>query len=151
MSGRWTQYDSVEYRTGGMKCVGYDADTQVYYFQDETGMYEGEPGNQYGGRMRRIGPAPSRRPAVTSPKPRAHKPAPQAASPKSDEAGPSKKSFAPVAAVVQMIGRVRTLRRARQERSKEQATDDDGPSSPEPKATPKARQSHSETKEDPKK
>ncbi|KAG8807772.1 hypothetical protein FRC17_004273, partial [Serendipita sp. 399] len=66
MPGRWSQYDSVEYRTGGMECVGYDADTRRYYFQDETGLYEGEPGAEYGGRMRRIGRAPPRPPPVVN-------------------------------------------------------------------------------------
>jgi len=58
MPGRWTQYDEPEYRTGGMERVGYDADSQRYYFQDGDDLYEGEPGAEMGGRMRYIGKAP---------------------------------------------------------------------------------------------
>jgi len=33
----------------GMRRVAYDADSQVYTYQDEEGQYwEGEPGNRYG-------------------------------------------------------------------------------------------------------
>jgi hypothetical protein len=32
-----------------MKRIGYDADTQVYTYQDdEGGIWEGAPGNRYG-------------------------------------------------------------------------------------------------------
>ncbi|KAG8815098.1 hypothetical protein FRC19_001263 [Serendipita sp. 401] len=52
---RWSQYDEPEYRTGGMKRVGYDADTQRYYFQEGSELYEGEPGAEFGGQLRHVG------------------------------------------------------------------------------------------------
>ncbi|KAG8796412.1 hypothetical protein FRB91_010967 [Serendipita sp. 411] len=57
---RWSQYDEPEYRTGGMKRVGYDADTQRYYFQEGSELYEGEPGAEFGGQLRHVGRAPRR-------------------------------------------------------------------------------------------
>ncbi|KAG8793939.1 hypothetical protein FRC17_008361, partial [Serendipita sp. 399] len=57
---RWSQYDEAEYRTGGMERVGYDADTQRYYFQEGTELYEGEPGAEFGGQLRHVGRAPAR-------------------------------------------------------------------------------------------
>jgi hypothetical protein len=39
----------------GMERVGYDADTEVYTYQDEQGNYwQGEPGSRYG-ELRRTG------------------------------------------------------------------------------------------------
>lgn len=53
---RFSHYDTDEERLPeGMTRVGYDADTQVYTFQDADGSYwEGVPGSQYG-RLRRVG------------------------------------------------------------------------------------------------
>lgn len=47
---RFSRYDTDEERLpDGMTRVGYDADTQVYTFQDSDGSYwESAPGNQYG-------------------------------------------------------------------------------------------------------
>jgi hypothetical protein len=47
---RYSRYDTDEERLPeGMTRVGYDADTQVYTFQDADGSYwESAPGNQYG-------------------------------------------------------------------------------------------------------
>ncbi|PVG00906.1 hypothetical protein CPB86DRAFT_782153 [Serendipita vermifera] len=59
---RWSQYDEPSYRTGGMERVGYDADTQRYYFQEGEELYEGEPGAEFGGQLRHIGRAPTREP-----------------------------------------------------------------------------------------
>ncbi|CAG7854160.1 SubName: Full=Uncharacterized protein {ECO:0000313/EMBL:CCA68921.1} [Serendipita indica DSM 11827] len=58
---RWSQYDEAPYRTGGMERVGYDEETGRYYFQEGTELYEGEPGAEFGGELRHIGPAPPRR------------------------------------------------------------------------------------------
>lgn len=48
--GRWTQYDEDDYRLPeGMKRVGYDADTQKYYYKDAGGkIWEGAEGAQFG-------------------------------------------------------------------------------------------------------
>jgi len=48
--GRWTQYDEDDYRLPeGMKRVGYDADTQKYYFKDQGGaLWEGAEGTEFG-------------------------------------------------------------------------------------------------------
>jgi len=53
--GRWTQYDEDEYRLPeGMKRVGYDADTQRYYFKDSSGrLWEGAQGAQFS-EMRKV-------------------------------------------------------------------------------------------------
>lgn len=53
---RFSHYDTDEERLPeGMTRVGYDADTQVYTFQDADGSYwEGAPGCEYG-RLRRVG------------------------------------------------------------------------------------------------
>lgn len=55
---RRSRYDDDEERLPhGMTRVGYDADTQVYTFQDEDGSYwEGSPGCEYGGQLTRVGP-----------------------------------------------------------------------------------------------
>lgn len=47
---RFSQYDTDEERLPeGMTRVGYDADTEVYTFQDSDGSYwESAPGNRYG-------------------------------------------------------------------------------------------------------
>ncbi|WYZ43825.1 hypothetical protein EsH8_VII_000261 [Colletotrichum jinshuiense] len=47
---RFSQLDTDEERLpDGMQRVGYDADTQVYTYQDADGSYwEGAPGHQYG-------------------------------------------------------------------------------------------------------
>lgn len=47
---RFSRYDTDEERLpDGMTRVGYDADTQVYTFQDSDGsLWESAPGNQYG-------------------------------------------------------------------------------------------------------
>ncbi|KIM32222.1 carbohydrate-binding module family 50 protein [Serendipita vermifera MAFF 305830] len=58
---RWSQYDEPSYRTGGMERVGYDADTERYYFQEGTELYEGEPGAEFGGQLRHVGQAPRQR------------------------------------------------------------------------------------------
>ncbi|KLO20053.1 hypothetical protein SCHPADRAFT_27852 [Schizopora paradoxa] len=48
-SNKWSQYDEPEYRTGGMKRVGYDADTQQYTYRDTNGsLWESSPGVEYG-------------------------------------------------------------------------------------------------------
>jgi len=61
---RWSQYDEDDYRLPeGMRRVGYDADTQVYTYQDEDGQYwEGEPGNRYGEMHRISDPSPTYHP-----------------------------------------------------------------------------------------
>jgi len=47
--GRWTQYDEDEYNLPeGMKRIGYDSDTQCYYFKDRDGsIWRGAPGARY--------------------------------------------------------------------------------------------------------
>ncbi|KAK2462859.1 hypothetical protein APHAL10511_005057 [Amanita phalloides] len=47
--GRWTQYDEDEYNLPeGMKRIGYDADTQCYYFKDKDGsIWRGTAGAKY--------------------------------------------------------------------------------------------------------
>ncbi|THH08347.1 hypothetical protein EW145_g2765 [Phellinidium pouzarii] len=54
--GRWTQYDEDNYRLPeGMSRVGYDADTQKYFFKDQNGDYwEGSEGAEYG-ELRKVG------------------------------------------------------------------------------------------------
>ncbi|KAG6887973.1 hypothetical protein C0992_010034 [Termitomyces sp. T32_za158] len=43
-----TNFDSYRLPEG-MKRIGYDADAQVYTFQDDDGnLYKGEPGAEYG-------------------------------------------------------------------------------------------------------
>ncbi|EHK26899.1 uncharacterized protein TRIVIDRAFT_215015 [Trichoderma virens Gv29-8] len=56
---RFSRYDSDEDRLPeGMTRVGYDADSQVYTFQDADGsLWESAPGNQYGRLTRVSGPA----------------------------------------------------------------------------------------------
>lgn len=56
---RFSRYDTDEERLpDGMTRVGYDADTQVYTFQDSDGsLWEGAPGCQYG-QLTRVGHAP---------------------------------------------------------------------------------------------
>ncbi|KAG5947996.1 hypothetical protein E4U59_005475 [Claviceps monticola] len=53
---RFSRYDSDEDRLPeGMSRIGYDADTQVYTFQDSDGSYwESAPGCQYG-QLTRVG------------------------------------------------------------------------------------------------
>ncbi|KAK1246354.1 hypothetical protein MKX08_000156 [Trichoderma sp. CBMAI-0020] len=57
---RFSRYDTDEERLPeGMTRVGYDADTQVYTFQDADGSYwESAPGSQYG-RLTRVGSGPA--------------------------------------------------------------------------------------------
>jgi hypothetical protein len=57
-----------EYRLpDGMKRVGYDADTQVYTYQDdEGGVWEGAPGNRYGELHKGIRHSALPRPRLTS-------------------------------------------------------------------------------------
>ncbi|PWI67818.1 hypothetical protein PCL_02739 [Purpureocillium lilacinum] len=57
---RFSHYDTDEERLPeGMSRVGYDADTQVYTFQDADGSYwESAPGCQYG-QLTRVGDAPA--------------------------------------------------------------------------------------------
>ncbi|KAM0259349.1 hypothetical protein ACHAQJ_003381 [Trichoderma viride] len=57
---RFSRYDTDEERLpDGMSRVGYDADTQVYTFQDADGSYwESAPGSQYG-RLTRVGSGPA--------------------------------------------------------------------------------------------
>ncbi|KIY66564.1 carbohydrate-binding module family 50 protein [Cylindrobasidium torrendii FP15055 ss-10] len=47
--GRWTQYDEDEYRLPeGMKRVGYDSDTQTYFFRDADGStWRGASGAEF--------------------------------------------------------------------------------------------------------
>ncbi|KAL2123444.1 hypothetical protein VTJ04DRAFT_3899 [Mycothermus thermophilus] len=41
--------DSDEWRTGGLKCVGYDADTGIRTYRSKSGnLYEGQPWQRYG-------------------------------------------------------------------------------------------------------
>ena len=56
---RFSRYDTDEERLpDGMTRVGYDADTQVYTFQDSDGsLWESAPGCQYG-QLTRVGNAP---------------------------------------------------------------------------------------------
>ncbi|KAF4122068.1 LysM domain [Geosmithia morbida] len=56
---RFSRYDTDEERLPeGMTRVGYDADTQVYTFQDSDGsLWEGAPGAEYG-QLYRAGQAP---------------------------------------------------------------------------------------------
>lgn len=61
---RWTQYDEVSYRIGGMERVGYDADSRRSYFQEGTELYEGQPGVEFGGELRHIGTAPPCEPVI---------------------------------------------------------------------------------------
>ncbi|KAL7931615.1 carbohydrate-binding module family 50 protein [Trichoderma chlorosporum] len=55
---RFSRYDTDEERLPeGMTRVGYDADSQVYTFQDADGsLWESAPGNQYGHLTRISGP-----------------------------------------------------------------------------------------------
>lgn len=48
--GRWTQYDEDDYRLPeGVKRVGYDADSERYYFRDREGLvYQGPEGSEFG-------------------------------------------------------------------------------------------------------
>ncbi|PNY29021.1 Peptidoglycan-binding LysM [Tolypocladium capitatum] len=57
---RYSHYDTDEERLPeGMTRVGYDADTQVYTFQDSDGScWESAPGCRYG-RLSRVGDGPS--------------------------------------------------------------------------------------------
>jgi hypothetical protein len=57
---RFSRYDTDDERLPeGMTRVGYDADTQVYTFQDSDGsLWESAPGNQYGQLTRVSGGAP---------------------------------------------------------------------------------------------
>ncbi|KYK61073.1 uncharacterized protein DCS_02214 [Drechmeria coniospora] len=57
---RFSRYDTDDERLpDGMTRVGYDADTQVYTFQDADGSYwESAPGCQYG-HLTRVGDGPS--------------------------------------------------------------------------------------------
>ncbi|KAJ6438883.1 peptidoglycan-binding LysM domain-containingprotein [Purpureocillium lavendulum] len=57
---RFSHYDTDEERLPeGMTRVGYDADTQVYTFQDADGSYwESAPGCQYG-QLTRVGDGPA--------------------------------------------------------------------------------------------
>lgn len=57
---RFSQYDTDEERLPeGMERIGYDADTEVYTFQDADGSYwESAPGNRYG-QLTRVGAAPA--------------------------------------------------------------------------------------------
>jgi len=56
--GRWTQYDEDEYRLG-MKRVGYDADTQRYYYRNDSGaIWAGAEGAEYG-EMTRVSNIPT--------------------------------------------------------------------------------------------
>ncbi|POR32422.1 Peptidoglycan-binding LysM domain protein [Tolypocladium paradoxum] len=65
---RYSHYDTDEERLPeGMTRVGYDADTQVYTFQDADGSYwESAPGCQYG-RLTRVGDGPPDDVADTEP------------------------------------------------------------------------------------
>ncbi|KZT22651.1 carbohydrate-binding module family 50 protein [Neolentinus lepideus HHB14362 ss-1] len=58
--GRWTQYDEDEYRLPeGMKRVGYDSDTQKYYYRDQDGsLWEGAEGAGYG-ELKKVSDAPA--------------------------------------------------------------------------------------------
>lgn len=56
-SNRWSRLDSDEERLpAGMKRVGYDADDGRYTFQDQEGLWLGEPGAEFGGRLTYAGP-----------------------------------------------------------------------------------------------
>ncbi|KAL7785887.1 hypothetical protein V8C37DRAFT_393356 [Trichoderma ceciliae] len=57
---RYSRRDADEERLPeGMSRVGYDADTEVYTFQDADGSYwESAPGSQYG-RLTRVGSGPA--------------------------------------------------------------------------------------------
>ncbi|KAJ5042980.1 uncharacterized protein L3040_004369 [Drepanopeziza brunnea f. sp. 'multigermtubi'] len=79
MSGRhrWSEQDSDEARLpAGMRRVGYDADTQIYSYEDSDGSYwKGEPGSRYGtlhpcgnstSRMMRSESATSKPPTIES-------------------------------------------------------------------------------------
>jgi len=48
--GRWTQYDEDDYRLPeGIKRIGYDADSERYYFRDREGLvYKGPEGSEFG-------------------------------------------------------------------------------------------------------
>ncbi|KAK2589878.1 hypothetical protein QQS21_012442 [Conoideocrella luteorostrata] len=65
---RYSQYDTDEERLPeGMRRVGYDADTQVYTFQDTDGSYwESAPGCQFG-QLTRAGDGPQDYAADTEP------------------------------------------------------------------------------------
>jgi hypothetical protein len=58
--GRWSNLDTDEERLAeGMTRVGYDADTQVYTYQDSNGdYYEGPAGSRYGPLTRISGSVP---------------------------------------------------------------------------------------------
>ncbi|KAK7051561.1 hypothetical protein VNI00_004540 [Paramarasmius palmivorus] len=60
--GRWTQYDEDSYRLPeGMKRVGYDSDTQKYFFRDRDGtLWEGPEGAEFG-EMKRVADSDSSR------------------------------------------------------------------------------------------
>ncbi|KAF8673478.1 hypothetical protein AX14_005385 [Amanita brunnescens Koide BX004] len=62
--GRWTQYDEDEYNLPeGMKRIGYDDDTQCYYYKDKEGsIWRGVPGARYS-EMTRVSSTDSARPS----------------------------------------------------------------------------------------
>jgi len=53
MSRRWTDFDTDAYRLpAGFTRVGYDSNTRRYRFSDDEGrVYQGEPGEEFGGRL----------------------------------------------------------------------------------------------------
>jgi len=60
--GRWADYEEDEHRLPeGMQRIGYDADTQVYTYQDTDGsIWEGSEGARYGQLRQVSGPNPNR-------------------------------------------------------------------------------------------
>jgi len=59
--GRWADYEEDEHRLPeGMHRIGYDADTQVYTYQDADGsIWEGSEGARYGQLRQVSGPNPA--------------------------------------------------------------------------------------------
>jgi len=57
MSRRWSDLDTDSYRLPpGFTRTGYDSNTRRYYFSDEDGhMYQGEPGQEFGGHLTPVG------------------------------------------------------------------------------------------------
>jgi len=60
--GRWTQYDTDEYRLPpNFQRIAYDADEGVYTYRDtsDNSLWKGAPGNEFGELVRVSGPSSS--------------------------------------------------------------------------------------------
>lgn len=68
MPKRWIETDE-DRLPEGMTRVGYDADEQRYTFRDAQGLWIGEEGNEYGGRLTYAGPGENHLTTKWSPMP----------------------------------------------------------------------------------